>query len=124
MARPRGLPKTGGRRAGVPNKRSKARKAAADAVAKRLAAVIPEVFQGDAHAYLMAIYKDPAQETAVRIDAAKAALPYEKPRLVAAEAKPQSEEKPLAERLAEYEREAAIEASDGRVIEIRKLPPK
>src|SRR5438552_8626922 len=73
--RPRGRPK------GAKNKRTAKREAALQAAAEQIGAAIPEPFQGDAHAYLMLIYKDPAQETAVRIDAAKAALPYEKPRL-------------------------------------------
>ena len=45
-------------------------------------------FRGDAHALLICIYKDPNQPLAVRIDCAKAALPYEKPRLAAVEVKP------------------------------------
>lgn len=32
------------------------------------------VFEGDAHAYLMSVYKDPSKPENVRIDAAKAAL--------------------------------------------------
>jgi hypothetical protein len=49
------------------------------------------------------LYKEPAQETAVCIDAAKAALPYEKPRLAPIE--PQRtphDHVPLAERLKAY----------------------
>ena len=44
--------------------------------------VIPDAFAGDAHAYLVGIYKDPTQERHARQDAAKAALPYEKSRPV------------------------------------------
>jgi hypothetical protein len=40
-----------------------------------------EVFHGDAHALLMTAYKDLKQPIGLRIEAAKAALPYEKPRL-------------------------------------------
>jgi hypothetical protein len=40
-----------------------------------------EVFHGDAHALLTTVYKDPKQPIGLRIEAAKAALPYEKPRL-------------------------------------------
>jgi hypothetical protein len=43
--------------------------------------------RGDAHALLIRVYKDPAQPLALRIDCAKAALPYEKPRLASVEVK-------------------------------------
>jgi len=113
--------KTGGRKAGTPNRHGEKRKAAVRALAQRLAAVIPDAFDGDAHAYLMAIYKDPRQETAVRIDAAKAALPYEKPRLAPIEPPRASDDHiPLVERLKEYAREEAIEGSGGNVVELIK----
>ncbi|MGH8137171.1 MAG: hypothetical protein ACREVV_03100 [Steroidobacteraceae bacterium] len=38
-------------------------------------------FQGDAHALLVAIYKDENKPLPLRLDAAKAAIGYEKPRL-------------------------------------------
>ena len=41
-----------------------------------------DAFAGDAHAFLVAVYKDPTQERHARQDAAKAALPYEKSRPV------------------------------------------
>lgn len=82
MSRPKGLPKTGGRKKGTPNKR------AAQFVAKvqECAAAIegalgPNAFEGDAHAFLMTVYKDTAQPLALRLDAAKAAAPFEKPKL-------------------------------------------
>ena len=40
-----------------------------------------KVFDGDAHALLMYVYKDPARDLALRIDCAKAAISYEKPKL-------------------------------------------
>ena len=40
-----------------------------------------KAFKGDAHAFLCVIYKDKDQPLAIRLDAAKAAIPYEKPRL-------------------------------------------
>jgi hypothetical protein len=46
-----------------------------------------EVFHGDAHALLMTVYKDLKQPIGLRIEAAKAALPYEKPRLASIENK-------------------------------------
>jgi hypothetical protein len=41
-----------------------------------------EPFEGDAHALLVWAYKHPELSLALRIDAAKGALPYEKPRLM------------------------------------------
>jgi len=112
--RPRGRPK------GAKNKRTAKREAALQAAAEQIGAAIPEPFQGDAHAYLMLIYKDPAQETAVRIDAAKAALPYEKPRLAPVEPQRASDDHiPLVERLKAYAREEAIEGSGGNVVELK-----
>ena len=51
------------------------------AVVEKLAEVIPNLFDGDSHAYLISIYKDPAQPMMSRIDAAKAAIKYERPAL-------------------------------------------
>jgi hypothetical protein len=56
-----------------------------EAAAKTVAAigeVIPDAFAGDAHTFLVAVYKDPRVDPLARKDAAKAALPYEKPRPV------------------------------------------
>ena len=40
-----------------------------------------DAFQGDAHALLTAVYKDLSQPLGIRVEAAKAAIGYEKPRL-------------------------------------------
>lgn len=61
--------------------------AAAEAAAKIAAALGDACFEGDAHAFLMAVYKDGAKPIEVRLDAAKAAVGYEKPRLGSVEAK-------------------------------------
>jgi hypothetical protein len=45
----------------------------------RLAANIPEGFAGNAHGLLVAIYKDAARPIEVRLDAAKAAVRFERP---------------------------------------------
>jgi hypothetical protein len=67
---------------------------------------------------LMAIYKDPRHEAAVRMDAAKAALSFEKSRLAPADPQRAADDHvPLAERLKEYARDDAIEASAGKVVE-------
>jgi hypothetical protein len=63
------------------NKRTVEREAATLALAERLNAVIPGAFAGDAHAFLMSVYKNPNLDLHTRIDAAKAAIGYEKPLL-------------------------------------------
>lgn len=44
-----------------------------------------KAFPGDAHYFLMSVYKDETKELRDRLTAAQAALPYEKPRLSAIE---------------------------------------
>ena len=61
---------------------TQAREEAAARAVELIGEVIPEAFAGDAHAFLVAVYKDPTQERHARQDAAKAALPYEKSRPV------------------------------------------
>jgi uncharacterized protein with gpF-like domain len=73
-----------GRPSGAKNKRTEERAEAMQQVAEQLAEVLPACFTGDAHALLMAIYKDESKEIAIRLDAAGKAIGYEKPRLAAA----------------------------------------
>jgi hypothetical protein len=47
--------------------------------------MLPDAFQGDAHAYLISLYKDPRVDPRVRLEAAKAAAPFEKPRQASVE---------------------------------------
>lgn len=80
--RPRGRPP------GVKNRRT----AELERAAKEAAAAITEAlgdgaFEGDAHAFLVTVYKNPANDLPIRIDAAKAAVRYEKPSLSSIEAK-------------------------------------
>lgn len=77
--KPRGRPK------GAQNKRTEEMKAKVAESAALLSEAIPGAFDGDSHAYLMSVYKNPAYETATRIDAAKAAIRYEKPALATVE---------------------------------------
>lgn len=90
--KPRGRPK------GVRNKRTDGLIQIGQAAAAALENTIPDAFIGDAHTYLMAVYKDPAFETSIRLDAAKAAAPYEKPKLATTEIKGDPE-KPIAHKL-------------------------
>jgi hypothetical protein len=75
-----------GRPAGATNKRTQKREAAMAEAAKAVEGAIAEAFSGDAHALLMAVYKDPSRDMALRVDAAKAAIRYEKPALSSIEA--------------------------------------
>jgi len=83
--------KTGGRRPGTKNRHTPPARRAIEKVsaelseiaAKKLADVIPEIFSGDAHAFLMSVYKDPSQPPMMRLDAAAKAIRYEKPSLQA-----------------------------------------
>ena len=77
--RPRGRP------AGAKNQHTKERETRIAEAAAAVEDVIPNAFKGDAHALLIAVYKDPENELNVRLDAAKAAIGYEKPRLAAVE---------------------------------------
>jgi hypothetical protein len=81
MARGR---KTGGRKAGVPNRVSRATRQAVTAyVAAAAEAIGPDRFLGDAHAFLSMVYQDPQLPLSVRLDAAKTAIRYERPALQA-----------------------------------------
>lgn len=76
--------KTGGRKPGSRNKRTlEMQKAAEDAAARIAASLGDDVFDGDAHALLMCVYKDGQRPIDIRIEAAKAAVKYEKPALQA-----------------------------------------
>lgn len=80
--RPRGRPP------GAKNKRTQEREQATQEAAKMIAETIGDgAFEGDAHAFLVSIYKNPANELPVRIDAAKAAVRYEKPALSSVDAR-------------------------------------
>lgn len=112
--------KTGGRKKGTRNKLSMAQIAATEKAAAKIEAAIPRAFKGDAHALLMCVYKDTTNELAIRIDAAKGALPFEKARLSPIEpAKAGDGHVPLADRLKAYQRRDAIEDSKGKVIELK-----
>ena len=51
--------KTGGRRKGRPNNRTLKRNEAAAETVALIGELIPDAFPGDAHAFLVAVYKDP-----------------------------------------------------------------
>ena len=75
--------KTGGRKAGRRNNSTLERdETASKVLIEAIGGVIPDAFAGDAHAFLVAVYKDPRQDQHAREVAARAALPFEKPRPV------------------------------------------
>lgn len=76
----------GGREKGTPNRRTQALDTAVAEAAGALHSAIPDAFRGDAHTLLMTVYKDPSKDMALRIDAAKAAIRFEKPALSAVDA--------------------------------------
>lgn len=87
-----------GRPKGAKNKRTKELLQEAEKSAAAIKRVVPNAFSGDAHSLLMAIYKDPAHKLELRLDAAKAAAPYEKPKLASTEVKGDANE-PLKHKL-------------------------
>src|SRR6266852_1806297 len=112
---PRGRPK------GAKNKRTAEREAAMKEMAAQIGKAVGGAFEIDALAYLMSVYKDPSKPENVRIDAAKAAIRYERPALAPVEqGRPESDFVPLSERLEAYEREDALEASASKVVELNK----
>lgn len=75
MARPKG----------ARNKRTLQREKASDAALKKALAKVPNSFDGDSHALLQLVYRDPRLDWPLRLDAAKAAIRFEKPSLAAIE---------------------------------------
>ena len=89
MPRPKGLPKTGGRVKGTPNKQeSPIARALREAREKALQEARDSVAtEQDAHSLLRMVYLDTTLPIEVRIDAAKAAIGYELPKLNAIDAR-------------------------------------
>lgn len=74
----------GGRPSGAKSKHTMAREREMRKAAKKIERVLGEgAFDGDAHALLMTVYKNPLIALEVRIDAAGKAIRYEKPALQA-----------------------------------------
>ena len=84
-----------GRKKGSKNKAVLERQRVLQEAHERIVAVVGNVFEGDAHTLLMMVYKNLDLPYALRADAAKACLPYEKPRLATVEHRG-SEGHPLA----------------------------
>lgn len=75
--------KTGGRKKGVKNKRTRRIESAARRLLDEAKGVLGDqgakLFEGDAHALMVLTYKNPALPLDIRMDAAKAAIRFEKP---------------------------------------------
>lgn len=84
-----------GRKKGTKNTATLDRQRAIADMTVKLREALPNVFEGNAHELLMAIYKNEDLPLPTRIDAAKAAIPHETPRLAAVEHSG-NQEKPLA----------------------------
>jgi hypothetical protein len=111
--RPRGRPK------GAKNKRTAEREAMRE-MAAQIEKVVDGAFEGDALAYLTSIYKDPTKPENVRIDAAKAAIRYERPAFAPTEQAPRRDFVPLVERLKAYAARDELEASTAKVVALKK----
>ena len=73
--RPRGRPP------GAKSKRTRKREEDIQAAAAAIEGLLPDVFKGDSHAFLMSIYKNVQMPLDKRLSAAQTAIAYEKPRL-------------------------------------------
>ena len=80
MPRPKGLPKTGGRPPGGRNKKTVQMETAAAQI-ELAARLLAEPFGGDALTLLQLTYRDSTRPIELRLEAAKAAIRYEKPAL-------------------------------------------
>lgn len=70
-----------GRPKGVSDGSTKQRAERVQAAMRAAEARLSDPFEGDAHQLLIEVYKDKTHPLQVRVDAAKAAIGYEKPRL-------------------------------------------
>lgn len=104
MTKPTGNPP--GRPRGAKNRRTREVEAAAVAAAAKIGLAVPGAFEGDAHAFLMSVYKDPSQPVELRLEAAGKAIRYEKPALASVENKGEIRWTVSAEPLTEEEWEA------------------
>jgi hypothetical protein len=86
-----------------------------EAAAQAIAESLPDAFAGDAHALLMSVYKDTNQPLPIRLDAAKSAIGFEKPRLGSTNMT--LDDKRSVEQFTDAELEAHIRASSAGAFE-------
>lgn len=109
--------KSGGRKPGSKNKRTKELQAEQERLASRIGEIISDPFEGDAHALLVCIYKDQSRDIALRLEAAKAAIRFEKPALGAVETGPEVLERYVARVPAKSESVEAWQQQHGQTIQ-------
>lgn len=85
MAARGGARQGAGRKRGTTNQKIKRIRSVMRTVAAEISQNVPDAFEGDGVALLIAIYKDPKHPLEVRMDAAKAASRYERHQLQAVE---------------------------------------
>jgi hypothetical protein len=75
--------KFGGRKRGTPNKKSPALTSAIKFIVRKSLKQIPDgqLFEGDSYDFLVVVYKDMRQPFQTRMEAARAAINHERPRL-------------------------------------------
>jgi hypothetical protein len=88
--------KSGGRKPGSKNRRTRELESEQIKLVDRISEIISDPFDGDAHALLVCIYKDQSRDISLRLDAAKAAIRFEKPALGAVETGPEVLERYVA----------------------------
>lgn len=76
-----------GRPKGARNRRTVETEARIAQTAEAAAKALPKAFQGDAYALLMLVYKNEKLDLNLRLDAAKAAIRYERPALASVDAR-------------------------------------
>jgi hypothetical protein len=110
MTKPTGRPK--GRPKKLQNNKTLERAARVESFADFIHANVPDAFQGDAHSLLQLIYKDPKFPWDLRLDAARTAVGYEKPKLAAHIVKDAGS--PVLQTVSEF-----LKTIDGKAREIR-----
>ena len=113
--------KTGGRKAGVPNKRTREVEAAMEVVAAQFKRQVPEAFDGDGVAFLQTVYRNPGVAVEVRIDAAAKAARFERPTLSAVAVREMPKARPDLSALSPAE-QAVFATMLRRVLPASRLP--
>src|SRR5215212_10283850 len=98
-----GLRAKAGRPKGSSNRHTRQRRRKIELAANQIALELKrngvKAFEGDAHEYFMSVYKDTRIPMPFRLDAAKACMPYEKPRLAAVTITPQDQLPPVIDKI-------------------------
>lgn len=104
-----------GRKKGSKNTSTIKREESLKLAVELVTTMTPNCFEGDSHALLMAVYKNQDLPLATRLDAAKAAICFEKPRLGSTNLS--VDDKRTPEQFTDAELEAYLRASSTRALE-------